>query len=121
MLIGDYVAYPFLNFIGGNYLGRFVPQQMPFAGINHMEIMQNATAIAAIKLRQRIGGNNYVSLTGNIVLSDHDITGIFQNQCKFGVNLGYGYNSIFGPLEATFGYLNQTKKAAFYVNLGYYF
>lgn len=121
VLIGDYVAYPFLNFIGGNYLGRFVPQQMPFAGINHMEIMQNATAIAAIKLRQRIGGNNYVSLTGNIVLSDHDITGIFQNQCKFGVNLGYGYNSIFGPLEATFGYSNQTKKAAFYVNLGYYF
>ena len=121
VLIGDYIAYPFLNFIGGNYLGRFVQQQMPFAGINHMELMQNATIIGAIKLRQRIAKNNYVSITGNVVLSDNSFYDILKNQCKFGINVGYAYNSIFGPLEATLGYSNQTKKAAFYINLGYYF
>ena len=121
VLVGDHVAYPFINFIGGNYFGRFVPQQMPFAGINRMELMQNSVLIGAVKLRQRLGSNNYVSVTGNVVLSDNDFVGMFKNKCKFGVDVGYAYNSFFGPLEATLGYSNQSKKASFYVNLGYYF
>jgi len=28
---------------------------------------------------------------------------------------------MFGPLEITFGYSNQTDKGSCYVNLGYYF
>lgn len=121
VLIGNHVAYPMLNFIGGNYFGRFVPQQMPFAGINHMELMENSVIIASLKLRQRIGMNNYVSITGNIALANNNFYDIFKKQCKFGVNVGYAYNSMFGPLEASLGYSNQTKEAAFYVNLGYYF
>ena len=94
---------------------------MPFAGINRMELMQNSVLIGAVKLRQRLGSNNYVSVTGNVVLSDNDFVGMFKNKCKFGVDVGYAYNSFFGPLEATLGYSNQSKKASFYVNLGYYF
>ena len=121
VLIGNHVAYPFINFIGGNYFGRFVPQQMPFAGINHMEIVQYSVVIAAVKLRQKVAKNNYVSITGNVILQDSNLYHIFKNQCRFGINAGYAYNSIFGPLEATFGYSNQSKEAAFYINLGYYF
>ena len=121
VLIGDYIGYPFINFIGGNYFGRFVPQQMPFAGITKMEIMQNSVLIGAVKLRQRIGGNNYIHLTGNVVFSNNNFDDIFSDGCKFGVSAGYAYNSFFGPLEASIGYSNQSKKAAFYVNLGYYF
>ena len=95
VLVGDHVAYPFINFIGGNYFGRFVPQQMPFAGINRMELMQNSVLIGAVKLRQRLGSNNYVSVTGNVVLSDNDFVGMFKNKCKFGVDVGYAYNSFF--------------------------
>ena len=121
VLIGDHIGYPFVNFIGGNYFGRFVPQQMPFAGINRMEIIQNSVLIGAIKLRQRIGGNNYISITGNVLFSDNDFFDMFKSKCKFGVDAGYAYNSFFGPLEASIGYSNQSKKASFYVNLGYYF
>lgn len=121
VLIGDYVAYPFLNFIGGNYFGKFLTQQLPFAGINHVELMDNSVVIAELKLRQRLGQNNYISVSGNLALSSNSFYDIFKESCKFGVNVGYAYNSLFGPLEATIGYSNQTKKAAFYVNLGYYF
>ena len=86
VLVGDHVAYPFINFRGGNYFGRFVPQQMPFAGINRMELMQNSVLIGAVKLRQRLGSNNYVSVTGNVVLSDNNFVGMFKTKCKFGVD-----------------------------------
>ncbi len=121
VLIGDHIGYPFSNFIGGNYFGKVVHQQMPFAGINHMELMPNSVVIAAVKLRQRIAKNSYISVAGNIVLSDNNFYDIFKNKCRFGINAGYAYNSMFGPLEATLGYSNQSKEAAFYVNLGYYF
>lgn len=121
VLAGNYIAYPFYNFIGGNYFGRFVPQQMPFAGINHMELVQNSAAIIGLKLRQQIGNNNYISLTGNVLLQSDGIKDIFENTCRFGISAGYAYNSIIGPLEAIIGYSNQAKEASFYINLGYYF
>ena len=121
VLAGNYVAYPFLNFIGGNYFGRFIEQQMPFAGINHMELVQNAAGVIALKLRQRIGTNNYVALKGSVLLQSHNIKDIFDNTPRFGIAAGYAYNSIFGPLEAILGYSNQAKEASFYINLGYYF
>ena len=121
VLAGNYVAYPFLNFIGGNYFGRFIEQQMPFAGINHMELVQNAAGVIALKLRQRIGTNNYVALKGSVLLQSHNIKDIFDNTPRFGISAVYAYNSIFGPLEAILGYSNQAKEASFYINLGYYF
>ena len=39
----------------------------------------------------------------------------------FGVSAGYGMDSIFGPLEISLGYSNQTDKGSCFVNLGYYF
>lgn len=121
ILAGSHIAYPFYNFIGGNYFGRFVPQQMPFAGINHMSIVGNSTAIGTLQLRQRLGKNNYINLRGSILLQGDEIDDIFKNKCRFGISAGYSYNSIFGPLEAIIGYSNQSREASFYVNLGYYF
>ena len=34
---------------------------------------------------------------------------------------GYGMDSVFGPLEISLGYSNQTDKGSCFVNLGYYF
>lgn len=121
ILAGNYIAYPFLNFVGGNYFGRFVPQQMPFAGINHMSIVGNSSVIGTLQLRERLGKNNYISLTGSVLLQGDGIDDIFKNKCRFGISAGYAYNSIFGPLEAIIGYSNQSREASFYINLGYYF
>ena len=121
VLAGNKIAYPFSNFIGGNYFGRFVTQQMPFAGITHMSLAQNSAFIVGLKLRQQFGKSNYVTLNGNVLFQGDEIDDIFNNTVRFGVSAGYAYSSIFGPLEAIIGYSNQSKKASFYVNLGYYF
>jgi NTE family protein len=122
VLIGHNIAYSMMNFVGGNYFGRFVSQQLPFAGINHIEMVKNSIAVAGLKVRQRILDNNYISLSGNILVTDNDFFNMFgRSKYRFGVSAGYAYKSVFGPLEAILGYSNQSRDASFYINLGYYF
>lgn len=121
VLIGKDIPFPLWNSLGGDIFGRFMPQQLPFAGITDIEMMDNSVAVAGIKLRQRMGSRNYVTLTGNVALHDNRFFDILSNKPIYGLSLGYGYDSMFGPLEASFGYSNQTRKVGFYINLGYTF
>lgn len=121
VLIGNNVAYPYLNTIGGNYAGRYVPQQMPFVGVGHMEIIDNSAFIAKLTLRQRIGVNHYVSLIGNYGLYHNDLFSLFKGKSIGSGAVGYAYNTLFGPLEATLGFSSVTKKLKFYASIGYTF
>ena len=40
---------------------------------------------------------------------------------KYGFQAAYYYNTMFGPLGATLGYSNRTKKPYLFINLGYEF
>lgn len=73
VLIGGNLAYPYLNVIWGEVAGRYMPQQLPFTGINHMEIFSNSVAVARVELRQRMGGRHYIWLTGNYAAHDDDV------------------------------------------------
>ncbi|MDD3037548.1 patatin-like phospholipase family protein [Bacteroides sp.] len=121
ILIGRDFPYPIQNAIGGEVYGLYIPQQLPFAGITNMELMDNSIMIASIKLRQRMGSIHYLSLTGNYGLTESNFFEILRGKQLYGISVGYGMDSIFGPLEITFGYSNQTDKGSCYVNLGYYF
>lgn len=121
VLIGRDIPYPYTNALGGDYFGRFISQQMPFAGIDNIEIMKNSVVVGALKLRQRLWSKHYISLTGNVALNNNNFFDILEDKCIYGFSLGYGIDSMFGPLEASLGYSNQCKKVGFYVNLGFYF
>ena len=121
ILIGRDFPYPIQNAIGGEVYGLYIPQQLPFAGITNMELMDNSIMIASIKLRQRMGSIHYLTLTGNYGLTESNFFEILKGKQLYGISVGYGMDSIFGPLEITFGYSNQTDKGSCYVNLGYYF
>lgn len=121
VLIGKDIPYAFLNALGGNTFGRFIPQQLPFAGITNTELAQNSVVVTSLKMRQRMGGRNYVTLTGNVALCDNRFFDILGGKKIYGGSIGYGYDSLFGPLEASIGYSSQSKDVGFYVNLGYTF
>lgn len=121
VLIGGNLAYPFLNAVGGEVEGRYVPQQLPFAGINRMEIFDNSVAVARLHFRQRIAGNNYISLIGNYAIHHDDFFHLLKGKNVWGGSLGYAYNSIAGPLSATFSMSNQNTSLQFYLNLGFSF
>jgi len=121
VLIGSSPAYPYLNAIGGEYREKYLPQQLPFAGINNVEFFNNSVVITRLNFRQRIAGRHYVSLIGNYGVHHHDFFNLFDGNHVWGGSLGYGYNSIAGPLSATLGMSTRSDKVQFYLNLGYCF
>ena len=121
VLIGKGIPYPLKNAIGGEVYGFYIPQQLPFAGVTNMELMENSIIITSLKFRQRMGSIHYLTLTGNYGLTDSHFFEILKGKQLFGISAGYGKDSVFGPLEISLGYSNQTDKGSCFVNLGYYF
>lgn len=121
VLIGKNLAYPFLNAVGGEMAGRYMSQQIPFAGINHVEMFDNSLVILRLQLRQQIASRNYIMLTGNYALHNDDFFKILEGKSVWGGSLGYAYNSIAGPLSATFSMSNQNTSLQFFMNLGFSF
>ena len=105
-LIGKEIPYSKLNAMGGDVPSRF---------------LDNSLLIGTIKFRQRMGSVHYVTLTGNYALSSHKVSGLLKEKTMFGCGVGYGLDSIFGPLEASINYANHADKVSMYVNLGFKF
>jgi NTE family protein len=120
-LIGGNLAYPFLNAVGGETASKYLPQQLPFAGINHVELFDNIVAVARLHLRQRIGRRHYFSLIGNYAVHHNTLLELVKGRSIWGGSIGYAYNSIAGPLNASFGLSDWNRRVQFYLNLGYSF
>jgi len=121
VLIGHNVPYPYLNCMGGDVDGRYVDQQLPFLGIQHLEIFDNSLIVAKMALRYNIGRNHYVSLAGNYAKQEANFFDIFGGKDILGGGVGYSYDSIVGPIDFMFSLSDWSKKLGFYFNLGYYF
>ena len=121
LLFGSVVPAVFGNTIGGEWFGHYVEQQMPFAGIGNMEYVDHQFVAAQLQAQQRIGGNNYVLLRVAGGQQAEKVKELFDHRTVIGVQGAYYYNTMFGPVGATLGYSNHTKKAYFFINLGYEF
>ena len=100
---------------------QYLPDQLPFIGSTHIELMDNSLLIGALKLRQRIGNIHYLSLIGNYALSSTEMRNLLNERSMFGCGISYGIDSMFGPLEATLNYVNHANRVNLYINLGYKF
>lgn len=121
VLIGRDFPYALQNAVGGQSIGFYIPQELPFAGITNIELMKNSIITTSVKFRQRMGRTHFLSLTGSYGMSNNHFFSLLKGEQMYGASLGYGMNSAFGPLEFTLGYSNRTQKASVFLNLGYYF
>ena len=121
MLIGSVVPVIFSNTLGGDWFGRYIEQQMPFAGIGNMEYVGNKFVAGQLQAQYRIGESHYARLRLSGGQQADKVKNLFDNRTLFGVQGAYYYNTIFGPLGATLGYSNHTKELYFFLNLGYEF
>ena len=94
VLIGKGIPYPLKNAIGGEVYGFYIPQQLPFAGVTNMELMENSIIITSLKFRQRMGSIHYLTLTGNYGLTDSHFFEILKGKQLFGISAGYGMDII---------------------------
>ena len=121
MLFGNAVPTFSGNTIGGDWFGHYIEQQMPFAGMGNMEYVKKQFIAAQLQAQQRIGRNHYVLLRFAAGQQADKLKEIFDNRTLLGGQIAYYYNTIFGPVGASFGYSNHTKKPYFFLNLGYEF
>ena len=121
LLFGSVVPTVFGNTYGGDFFGHYIEQQMPFAGIGHMEYAYQHFAAAQLQAQQRIGETHY--LLFRVAGGQHadKLSKLFDHKTLVGGQVAYYYNTMFGPLGATLGYSNHTKKLYFFLNLGYEF
>lgn len=120
-LFGSDVPLILRNAVGGARSGQYIGQQLPFAGIGRIEFTDDALAVMQLTARQRMGSANYVAGRVSLAQRSGKPRNLFSHGPMFGCEASYYYDSIFGPLGATLGYSGHTRKAYFYVNLGYHF
>ena len=121
LLFGSIVPPVFGNTVGGDWFGHYVEQQMPFAGIGNMEYVEHQFVAAQLQAQERIGANSYMLLRLAGAQQSDKLRNLPDSRTLFGGQIAYYYNTIVGPVGATVGYSNRTKKPYFYLNLGYEF
>ena len=121
LLFGSIIPPVFGNTVGGEWFGHYIEQQMPFAGIGNLESVDRQFVAARLQAQQRIGRSAYVLLRVAGAQQAREVKKLLDYRTLIGVQGAFYYDTMFGPVGATLGYSNRTKKMYFYLNLGYEF
>ncbi len=121
IMTGENIPFFISNAIGGEWFGHYAEQQMPFAGMGHVELAWDKFLAAQIQAQMHLTENNIVQLRFAIAQDADEFKDILDHHTKIGTSLSYYYNTMFGPLGATLGYSNVTEKPYFFLNLGFVF
>ena len=84
VLIGNNVAAPYLNVMGGEVFGRYISQQLPFYGIHNMELFDNSLVAVRLSARQRLWARHYLTISGNYALHANNFFDILEGQDMLG-------------------------------------
>ena len=115
ILGGEKATFLLHNMMGGEWYGHYLEQQMPFAGVNNVEMISDKLAALQLQAQYNVTHNNLVQLR-IVAGQDADKTeDILKHQTMVGTQLSYYYNSIFGPLGGSIGYSNLTKRFYYYI------
>ena len=121
LLSGSVVPSIFGNTVGGDWFGHYIEQQMPFAGIGNMEYVDKQFIAVQLQAQQRIGEKHFILLRLASAQQSERMKEILDHHNLFGIQGSYYIKTLFGPVGASFGYSNHTKKPHLFINLGYEF
>jgi NTE family protein len=119
-LVGHGPAYSYYNHVGGVVPGRHNPRQLPFWGIQRMEIFDHSLWIGQLQLRRKVQ-ESYLSVICNVAQQDDNPADMFTRKVIQGGGVAYSRDSRLGPVEVMVSLSNWTKRANFYFNWGFYF
>ncbi len=114
-LLGEKAA-PYRYYIGGNNL-NIINNFKPFIGLRLGELAATRLAQTQVYWQRRFFKNQYLTISGNAAFMKK----AFEpgNRAIYSLGIGYGVDTVLGPIELTFGQSNEG--AALYFNLGYWF
>ena len=121
VLVYDDVPFVLSNLIGGEWHGHYYEQQLPFAGVAHLEMSWDKFFAVQLQGQYKLTTNNIILLRAAVGQDADEFKDIFKHQTILGGSISYYYNTIFGPLGGSLGYSNLTRKLYYYINLGFVF
>ena len=121
LLISDQVPLALMTTAGGESFGARVEQQLPFAGMGHMELLMRDVAAFQLQLQLHLAKNHYLLLRTAAAYHTDSFEQLSTDGLFFGVQAGYSYNTIIGPLSARLGYCTHTHNPYLYISLGHIF
>lgn len=120
-LLGSDIPFPFMNVMGGYVEGRYMDQQMPFAGFNYVSPFRRILSSAEFDLRINLTGRHYITGTAAYAIDSDGLTDLFADPGVTGARIGYSYRSAVGPISAFFNWNTMTRQAGFYAIFGFRF
>lgn len=121
LLFGSEIPLVMANAIGGNFFGHYVGQQMPFAGLGHMELADNHFIGLQLKAQENIYRSIFLTAKVNAAVHANRLADLFSNTMLWGAQVSGYYKTMLGPLGASLGWNNRSDRPYFYINLGYEF
>lgn len=120
-LLGDNLSYPYLNLFGGDHIGRYAAQQIPFIGVQRPELANNLFGVLRLDLRVELWKGHYLSAIGNYGYQADGLDEVLNGEHLYGVGVKYAYDTFLGPVSLLIDYSNRTSKVGAYISLGRFF
>jgi len=113
----------FLNSWAVGGLTQQFRNQVTFAGLPENSVFSGSVSTAGVGMRQLLFPNGFALAKANVgYFNFYDQSNAWvKGSWLSGYSLGFGYNSILGPLELSAMYADQTKALRIYVNIGFTF
>ena len=114
---------PFMlnNMMGGEWQGHYMPQQMPFAGVGYVELSWEKLVAAQLLAQYKPSSNSIFQFRVAAGQDAPVFKDLLRHKTMLGASASYYLNTMFGPLGASVGYSNLTKKFYYFINLGFVF
>ncbi|MBR4897308.1 MAG: patatin-like phospholipase family protein [Prevotella sp.] len=114
---------PFMlnNMMGGEWQGHYMPQQMPFAGVGYVELSWEKLVAAQLLAQYKPSSNSIFQFRVAVGQDAPVFKDLLRHKTMLGASASYYLNTMFGPLGASIGYSNLTKKFYYFINLGFVF
>ena len=134
LLAGADVPLAYSNTLGSEWFSHCLEQQIPFAGIGHIEYIERYLFGGQLQLQYRIKKNHYILMRFSAARHNDDLRNLIwpvDDSAEglppslytplLGGQLGYSYNTLVGPIDVRLGYNNRTRMAYFFINIGHRF
>lgn len=107
----------------GGYNKNYINNLVPFYGYDVADLSDAAFIKTAVTFRYEVFNKNFLSLTANAAGVNNEllINGSVLENLKTGYAIGYGLNSIIGPIQVKYAATPDNKKRYWYFNVGFWF
>jgi NTE family protein len=120
-IMNDSVPRMYRNLVGGRTDGHYMPQQISLQGSTGMEFLENMVFSTDVNIHYNFTTNNYLYTNLNFTIHNNHLHTLLEGDSFLGVNLGYSYLTVAGPLRLELGYSELSRRFHPYVSYGYYF